>query len=524
MQARRTANPAATAQRVTARSFEATQAQRRVEQDYNSDLLRYHATNERIRATMQSDDRVETLRRVKRTQAINSELAMMNGAEEAEKDEEMRRELAQQDAALAKALSEMKMEETTTQARVRRVCESSEEIQTLKAQIMAAQLNKARTTQLAEKEYLKQQESMRQAQLDALMEQHRLQQVDTEEAMAKARHESEVERREAIRQQLIEKQRSKQAAYEQFLKDKAVVDQIVQDLANEDQARMEQYRAKQRELQANIQTYLHDRSVWREQERQRAEAELRAIQDFQRLQEQRYQDELRKKKDKSDAQDAILAQLSAAIAAKRKEEEDMQALLHELYMEEAEQKAEEDERRREAYREHLRREMIDANEQQKAYKLQRAKQQQEEEEAFRTAMMKKFDDDQRLEQMTAARRKREMMEYKAEVERLVQERRAMYEASLQKELEQKRKLEDEEAANRAIIEEERQRLLQEYAAELKDFLPKGVFKSEDDYRAVYGAAPPTDALRDATGTAADPSRSKRGFGKMGLKGFGAAGY
>ena len=38
-----------------------------------------------------------------------------------------------------------------------------------------------------------------------------------------------------------------------------------------------------------------------------------------------------------------------------------------------------------------------------------------------------------------------------------------------------------------IIEEERQRLLREYASELKDFLPKGVVEREADIPLVYGA-------------------------------------
>ncbi len=94
-----------------------------------------------------------------------------------------------------------------------------------------------------------------------------------------------------------------------------------------------------------------------------------------------------------------------------------------------------------------------------------------------------------LPQMNAARRQREMAEYKKEVDRLVEEKRRLYEAALQQELDAHARAEALEAARLQVVEAERQRLLREHAAALADYLPKGVVQTPNDYELLFGAAP-----------------------------------
>ena len=108
-------------------------------------------------------------------------------------------------------------------------------------------------------------------------------------------------------------------------------------------------------------------------------------------------------------------------------------------------------------------------------------------------MLAKFEDDKRLETMNAMRRKREIANYRAEVERLVEERRAQYEAVRAAEMKQAADKAREELDRKAIVEKERQRLLAEHAANLKEFLPKGVVLNANDYALVHGAAKPLPA-------------------------------
>ena len=69
------------------------------------------------------------------------------------------------------------------------------------------------------------------------------------------------------------------------------------------------------------------------------------------------------------------------------------------------------------------------------------------------------------------------LEHRRAVERLIEERRAQFQAEKEAELEERKEEERREADRRAIIEQERQRLLQEHASKLLGYLPK-VSKSE----------------------------------------------
>lgn len=63
-------------------------------------------------------------------------------------------------------------------------------------------------------------------------------------------------------------------------------------------------------------------------------------------------------------------------------------------------------------------------------------------------------------------------EHRRAVERLIEERRAQFQAQKEAELEERREEERREAERRAIIEQERQRLLKEHAQKLLGYLPK----------------------------------------------------
>ena len=64
------------------------------------------------------------------------------------------------------------------------------------------------------------------------------------------------------------------------------------------------------------------------------------------------------------------------------------------------------------------------------------------------------------------------LEHRRAVERLIEERRAQFQAEKEAELEERKEEERREADRRAIIEQERQRLLQEHASKLLGYLPK----------------------------------------------------
>ena len=97
-------------------------------------------------------------------------------------------------------------------------------------------------------------------------------------------------------------------------------------------------------------------------------------------------------------------------------------------------------------------------------------------------MMDKFADDERIEQMNAQKRRMKMMEHKREVERLLGERRAMYEREKEAELEEQQQEEKRAQALRSLIEEERKKILAEAAGKLGlAYMPRGVLNTKEDY-------------------------------------------
>uniref|UniRef100_A0A6G1R729 Meiosis-specific nuclear structural protein 1 n=1 Tax=Hypotaenidia okinawae TaxID=2861861 RepID=A0A6G1R729_9GRUI len=120
---------------------------------------------------------------------------------------------------------------------------------------------------------------------------------------------------------------------------------------------------------------------------------------------------------------------------------------------------------------------------------------QEEEEAFRQQMLAKFAEDDRIEQMNAQKQRMKQLEHRRAVEKLIEDRRKRFIADKERELAE-RQLEERRQENiRAIVEEERQKLLKEHASKLLGYLPPGILKEDDvdmlgeEFRLTYKKRP-----------------------------------
>lgn len=105
----------------------------------------------------------------------------------------------------------------------------------------------------------------------------------------------------------------------------------------------------------------------------------------------------------------------------------------------------------------------------KAEKLQEEKRMEEE---FKLKMAQKFAEDDRLEQMNAQRRRMKEQEHKREIERLWQEKLAIYKVQRELEWEETRIKQEREELERRVIEERKAELLSQHAEVLRNFNPK----------------------------------------------------
>ena len=265
------------------------------------------------------------------------------------------------------------------------------------------------------------------------------------------------------------------------------MDEVIARIQEEDRLQLEAKQAKQQETQAYIRDFLEEREIERALKREKEEEEERRIAEYAAEVQRRSEANLKRRQDKMDAQDRILDKLRSLKEKEMAEKEEEERLLNLLHEQEESEKQRMREQMESERRERMKREMMEANEYQKALKEQKRQQEEIEEEAFRKKMLEKFAEDDRIEQMNAQRRRMKVQEHKRDVEALIDEKREMYNALKKKEIEEAQAYREQDARRAAIVEMERKRLLKEYATKYRDFLPKGVIQNEEELREIFGA-------------------------------------
>lgn len=356
----------------------------------------------------------------------------------------------------------------------------SYEIRQLESKLREGYVNKERHAQMAEKEahkfdsLIEDAEIMRRMKLEAERAEH-------EEALRQ--QEKQVENRrykQDIHKQIEEKEESKQAAYEEFLKEKLLIDEIVRKLYEEDQREVERKLLSQQATKQYIQEFQKQREIWKAQERAIMEEENRKIQEYAAEQQQRDDVLKANKQAKEAAVEALQAKLYDQIEAESKYREEMEQVRQELYVEEQEQANRHRERQEFERKIKQRFELQKEHQEQLAFKAMREQAERDEEESIKKQMLDKFAMDDKIEQMNAQKRRMKQLEHRRQVENLLEERRHRLNAERQRELNERIESDKLENYKKQIIEEERAKLLREHATRLLGYLPKGVIRDSKD--------------------------------------------
>lgn len=94
------------------------------------------------------------------------------------------------------------------------------------------------------------------------------------------------------------------------------------------------------------------------------------------------------------------------------------------------------------------------------------------EDEFKQRLMEKYAQDDKIEQMNAQKRRMKELEHKRDIEKLWQQKLAVFRVQRESELEEKRKQDENERKQLSIIEMEKERLLREHGNVLSQFHPK----------------------------------------------------
>uniref|UniRef100_A0A8C7A8G5 Meiosis-specific nuclear structural protein 1 n=1 Tax=Neovison vison TaxID=452646 RepID=A0A8C7A8G5_NEOVI len=296
--------------------------------------------------------------------------------------------------------------------------------------------------------------------------------LDMEEAIQKA------EENKRLRKLQLE-QEEKLAMELAKLKHQSLKDEKMRQQVRENRERRKKLE-KMNVTRKYIEEFQKEQALWRKKKREEMEEENRKIIEFANMQQQREEDRMAKVQENEEKRLQLQNTLTQKLEEMLRQREDLEQVRQELY--EEEQAEIHKMKLREEAEEKLRkqRELKQDFIEQMALKelvLQAAK---EEEETFRKAMLAKLAEDDRIELMNAQKQRMKQLEHRRAVEKLIEERRNQFLADKQRELEEWQLQQRRQGCINAIIEEERLKLLKEHATKLLGYLPKGVFKKEDD--------------------------------------------
>jgi len=463
------------------RRYEHKLATGRVAEENVADLSQYLKTDKMLRENFQSDGRVDRRRILNETRAATKDLYATQQLQAAGAAQERDVVLREQDERLAAELARRKTQAVREAKNVQRICEQSEELRELEEKLKAAYMNKEREAQIKESAALIAKQAEAEATMAKDMEADRQRGLQAEAFRDYLRVQDGKAMRRALDAQMEEKESMKAEAYEAFLKEKDMVDKVVEAIIAEDNAERLARHKKEAEIKGYIESFIREQEEYKEKRRLENEAEnaeIRAYAEQVMAREQALR--LAREKDQN-TKDAILERMSAQMAQRQKEQDEMEALRNELVIQETEERVlqKEKEKMERAVRQRL--DIAMANEYQRQLKSIRREEEKQEEEQFRQAMLDKFAEDDRIDQLNAQKRRQKQLEHRREIERLLELRREKYEQERATELQDQLNAERVEQIRQQIIEEERKRMLAAHAANLGlKHLPKGVLSTDED--------------------------------------------
>ncbi|RHY29797.1 hypothetical protein DYB32_004843 [Aphanomyces invadans] len=439
-------------QRMTTRQVEKTMADRRAKEAENAELTRYASSNQQQTMANKSDIGVLAKRRNNQAFQRNAEAMLEERSIAIERDAIRSQRTREQNDFIAKALEEERRMQERKEREIQRICESSEELRELESMLKIAYVNKERAVQQAERETLSQIEQAREKAIEAQMEYDRQRSLVDMAAKDFGKRVEAVASKQSIQQQMMDRLKLHEEAAREAELDKQKVDAIMKKIEEEDR--------------------------WEQEKRERYVLETKKLIDDCKLQRAKLREAGIKEKlaEKKKREEEMFLAVEAEIQRQRKEEEEFARLRDELWEEEVLEARRQKERERAQKKQADKEDMMRSNDQQQALKAQLLAEQKRKEDEYNEFLKRKFASEERREMELEIFRRKQKEEYKQAIVAQNQQKQAMYRHELEKERVEAARVADEDAFKKAVVEEAKRRLLEEHAAKLQGYLPKGVAK------------------------------------------------
>jgi len=452
---------------------------RRAQEAAREEIEKFYASQPVITHIEKSVITDDFKRRDREAKERASEAQMLNSLSQAEKHRELSLMRAEEEDKIATALARRALEKERKEKEILLLREQSQELRDLAEKIRMAKVARERALQVQEKAQIKAQQLEYDTKFNAY--------VDEVDAAAQARQadfearkkEQNVNARLVLEEQIRERQDALRLAEDGYQRERAMVDEVVRRIQEEDMAEAALRHQRQEETKQYIANFLAEKEIEKMRKIEATQAEEKKIQDYWDMVRDREAAEAGRQADRKEAADRMYEKVKKEMEdeMRRREEEDY--LINLLRQEELEAKRQAEDEAKIRKAEEMKAEMIRANEQQKRMREAREAARVAEEEDLRQRLMAKFAEDDRIEQMNAQKRRMKLLDHQRAVAAMIEDKRRMY-------MEQKAREEADIAAVRAederklaIVEAERKRLLAE-AAELRDYLPRGVIRDQGD--------------------------------------------
>nr|XP_018912587.1 PREDICTED: meiosis-specific nuclear structural protein 1-like [Bemisia tabaci]XP_018912588.1 PREDICTED: meiosis-specific nuclear structural protein 1-like [Bemisia tabaci]XP_018912589.1 PREDICTED: meiosis-specific nuclear structural protein 1-like [Bemisia tabaci] len=268
-------------------------------------------------------------------------------------------------------------------------------------------------------------------------------------------------------------------AFRQFLREKQIIDDIARAL-REEELRAQEAKLRLKQLtKESIERFLKARELWKLREKEAQEEEDRRIRKY--LAEEQNLEEKRKRaiQEKVEKQAKIQDLAAQKIKETKTDDDERAEIIAELIQEEKRQALEERHRMEIENKMRQRMDFVKSLEKQRQEEEQKRKEEREKDALFAQQMMDKMAEEDKLEQMSNEKRRQKQIAHR----RIIQE---LIEAKKQKREEERKQMAwfeqlqlEKEQERCRLIEEERRRLLQEHAANLIGYLPRGLLREDD---------------------------------------------
>lgn len=427
-----------------------------------------------------AQDRVDDKRECKNLARQHQERMMDEQIIRAREMREQRERQAEQEEKLAMEMEKIKLEKIRDEKRRDQIKNNSEELRELEAKLRTGYMNRERAAQIAEKRAIRMEELQREAAVRKVMETETKRAAIESEQRDVEKYQEMMQYRKDIENQLEDNEQKKQEAYEEFLKEKLMIDEIVRKIYEEDERNEQMRIEKMNATKRYIDEFKRTRDEWRRSEKARFEEENKKILRYAEQQRQREEERNNALKKDFAQKQALVEALGEKLYAERLRKEEMENVQIELNVEEqreADLQAQQAEKERQF---RLRIQMQEDYAREMHFKVALAEQQRAEDENFRILMTEKFAEDDRIHQMNAQKRRMKQLEHKRQIQALLEERQRAREQEKLDEQNQWKERQAMEQARLEVVEQERQRLLKEHATKLLGYLPKGVLEKEQD--------------------------------------------